>query len=271
MFFKKSIITIFILLTLFLNLSLIKAQQQTDNGEILNCYPNDGQENISIDSKIKIFFNNEIKPSDYSFTFSPYVEGKITTYQNALIFTPLRLLKKSTKYKVMIVNKKDNSYYSFSFITKSNLPKITKPDEDTLGGIKLRDNISKVIAILGEPEDKTEPLSGIEDTLYSSYIYKRKGIRIDIILSNNIWIVYRISTSASCKEGTSRGIKIGDSENKVRENYVLKSVKHGNMIDDDGSSLINRIMYCGSVYHGIEFRFDINGNVKSIAIGGFSE
>jgi len=85
--------------------------------EILNTYPKDGAENVPIDSKIKIFFNGERSPSDYEFTFSPFVEGKVTSHENSVIFTPSDSLKEGLEYKVTVKSTKNATSYNWTFTT----------------------------------------------------------------------------------------------------------------------------------------------------------
>jgi hypothetical protein len=149
----------------------------------------------------------------------------------------------------------------------SDLPQAKGPNDEKIAGIALGDEISKVIELLGEPEKKTEPVEE-PATGYKvqHYIYKTKGI--EIFLDLNEKKVVFITIESPCEEGTLRGVKIGDTESKVRKNYIL-SDPQGNVLDK--SSLANKSAFCGDVYWGIRFVFDKAGKVKTISMGAFAE
>ncbi|MEQ8169717.1 MAG: hypothetical protein ABRQ38_12570 [Candidatus Eremiobacterota bacterium] len=147
------------------------------------------------------------------------------------------------------------------------LPQARGPEGEKLAGIALGDNVSDVIKLLGEPEKKTEPVDE-PATGYKvqQYIYKTKGIKVSFDL-NEKKVIF-ITIESPCIKGTLRDVKIGDSESKVRKNYLLSdSQGHG----VDKSSLANKSAFCGDVYWGIMFVFDKSGKVKSISMGAFAE
>jgi len=87
--------------------------------EVLNTYPKDGEMNVPVDSKIKIFFGMEKNPSDYIFVFTPSVEGTVTSYSNSIIFKPEKPLTGETGYKVTVKNKSGDVLIVWGFTTES--------------------------------------------------------------------------------------------------------------------------------------------------------
>jgi len=95
---------------------------------VTNSYPEKGDKNVSVDSKIKLFFDGEVKDlSDYIFTFSPSVEGTVSFSKSSMIFEPSNSLKEGTEYEVIVKNKNDDILYSWSFATAAP-KKLTEED-----------------------------------------------------------------------------------------------------------------------------------------------
>lgn len=262
----------FLVLLIFV---LFSASAYAGSDEILNTYPGDGAEYVPLANKIKVFFDGEMDKSDYSFTIIPSLEGSISSYENAIIFTPGSSLKKSTEYKVTIKNKKNDSSYSWSFTTNStSLPPAKEPYGEKLASIAIGDSFYTVLDLLGEPDKKTEPIYyEFVHMTTQEYIYTSLGIKVSILIDSNgktYNTVNYISITSPCKKSTLRGVKIGDPESKVKANYILNYARKNSPIKN-GDSLANKDVYCGDIYFGIMFRFDENGKVKEIAIGSFAE
>jgi len=248
---------------------LLSASVYAGFDEVLSTYPEDGAEYVNPEHKIKVFFPGERNASDYEFIFTPSVSGSVTSFENGLIFTPEKVLGKSTSYEVTVKSKTNNFSYSWSFTTNStSLPPAKGTDGEKLAGIALGDSVYTVLDLLGEPDEKTDPRNcPATGEVLQHYIYTTKGIDISLDTARSSGRVSFITITSPCKEGTLRGIKIGDPESKVRANYIIQDWRDGHVINDDPSSWANSHKLCGSGYPGIDFFFDGNGRVKEIKMG----
>jgi len=188
--------------------------------------------------------------------------------------TPLDYAKEHNKFEIidiLIKNEKLEGNISgdnFSHRIKSSA-------EDTLAGISLKETSSQVIKILGNP-DVTRGGRNDFDVNLLNYRYKN-GISVTFCdyEVKNTWTVFSIYIQEPCTIGTSKGIKIGSSENEVRKNYLIKTSsklhdrKLDKIINDSTETWANKTVYCGDDYYGelIAFKFDERGNVNGIAIG----
>jgi hypothetical protein len=192
----KKLIKVALLIILTLLLLTISLYAQAN--EVLNTEPKNNAEYVSLNSKIKAYFNGDRNKSDYNFTITPSLEGTISSYENAIIFTPNNSLKESTNYKITIKNNKDGSSYSWSFTTNStSLPPAKEPSDEKLAGIALDDSVYTVLNLLGEPEEKTEPqMCQATAEILQHYIYTSKGIDISIDTARGTGTVSFITITA---------------------------------------------------------------------------
>jgi hypothetical protein len=144
---------------------------------------------------------------------------------------------------------------------------------DKIAGVGLGDTKSIVIDALGEPEEKSSPGNDAiyEEAISQYFKYKSKGIAIWFLKdADGNWKVSNISMQSPCKLGTLYGVKIGDSNKKVSETYIIREAKRGsmgNIINKDYKKWVNTSVCCGGYYDGLMFTFDKNGKVKKIVLG----
>ena len=137
-------------------------------------------------------------------------------------------------------------------------------EKEKLGDLKLSMPLNRVIKLLGEPEEKTEPkLWGADGMYHQDYNYKSKGIYLDIIMEEkeSEKKVNMIHITQPCKYKTKKGIGIGSAYDEVDftyEEYI-----------DDTSSSAEQIV-AGTIYGGIIFTFE-DMKVISIFIGAAAD
>jgi hypothetical protein len=103
--------------------------------------------------------------------------------------------------------------------TVSASGKIESPAGEKLAGIGIGDSVSTVIKLLGQPEQKrVMNYDPDPEVTIQRYTYKSKGIELDFSKDK----VSYITVTSPCKNGTSGGIKIGDTADKVKKTYLLK-------------------------------------------------
>lgn len=123
--------------------------------------------------------------------------------------------------------------------------------------------LKKMIDLLGQPEEKSEPeLWGADGEYHQTYQYPEKGIELDLIGKKETdQKINMITVHAPCEYKTQKGIGIGSSIDEVTNAYKDK-------IDPQASD--NEMIVVGSVFGGLLFDME-NNKVESIFIGASSE
>lgn len=139
-------------------------------------------------------------------------------------------------------------------------------NSESLGELCLHMTGSQLIAILGEPDKKEDPVIwGADGLLHSSWSYEKKGIEINMVKEpdkDEEAKIFSIRAFSPCVLQTKRGIKIGDKREDViraysNEIYPNNSQTEGNII-------------IGSVYGGIWVAIE-DGLISAIFIGASAE
>jgi hypothetical protein len=122
-----------------------------------------------------------------------------------------------------------------------------------------------VVNLLGEPENKTEPIVwGADGLEHQTWYYSSKGIELGFIKDEeNNKVIFSINLQSPCTLKTSKGIGIGS-----RKDEVLKAYK--NEINPEENGTDASVIVVGSIYGGLVFVLD-NDLVTSIFIGAAAE
>jgi hypothetical protein len=136
---------------------------------------------------------------------------------------------------------------------------------ETLGGIRLNMTDGQLIALFGQPENKTTPqVWGSDGLEHTTWNYVSRGLSLNLSKkpdSKDAAVVFSIRAASPCTLSTKRGIRIGDSREAVMTVYR-------NEIDESASSA--DFIVIGSVYGGIIVNFK-EGRVSEIFIGAAAE
>jgi hypothetical protein len=145
-------------------------------------------------------------------------------------------------------------------------------DEYSILGLQLLDSYDKVIQTLGEPKEKSYEVIGTfhvtDQRLYTYMHYENMIVTVQKYFDTDQYIsqegIVEIDIYGSDYK-TKRGIKVGDSIDKVKEAYAIKYVfNYGN---DPRYAIIsdfyNRVNYL-EIYKKRDFFFDY-GNINKIA------
>lgn len=140
-------------------------------------------------------------------------------------------------------------------------------ETDGMGSVKIDLSESELIALLGEPDSKTEPLVwGADGMEHCDWIYEAQGLELGMWKepeSSAEAGIFSIRAVSACTLETQRGIKIGDTQEDVETAYADE-------INEEDSSLVDNGIVAGSVYGGMIFHFE-DGKVASIFIGAAAE
>jgi len=136
---------------------------------------------------------------------------------------------------------------------------------EKLGEFKIGSSAARILEILGNPQTKSKNVFSEADGLYrQSWYYPKQGIIFQMVTENknDTPKVASIKLTLSSKLKTNRGIKIGDSYDKVVRLY-------GQYKDQENSVPFKRFV-AGSIYGGLMFSFQ-NGRVVEIFLGAAAE
>lgn len=137
-------------------------------------------------------------------------------------------------------------------------------ENDGLGAIQYRMTESALLALLGEPESRSETLNWGADGLdHTQWYYPSKGLELGMVqLPDDVEAsVFSIKAAAPCDLATQRGIKLGATYDDVIKAYAKE-------FNDDESGKNGIVL--GTVYGGIIMNLE-NGVVTSIFIGAAAE
>jgi hypothetical protein len=161
------------------------------------------------------------------------------------------------------------------WVSVITLPVLAQDDKATqlmagesLGGIKLGLTEKKLVALLGQPKEKSA-LTLMEATgdYYQTWRYPGKGLEITLSAGESktgAKTVASFTASNGCNLTTAKGIKIGSPETDVRKAY-------GSFEDKENASATQKNSFvAGSIYSGIIFTFK-DKKVSSIFFGAAAE
>lgn len=141
-----------------------------------------------------------------------------------------------------------------------------KPDNESLGDIRLGQSYSEILTLLGNPEAIANTGEWAADGLmHEDWVWEKKGI-----LAGMAWektqgetskVIFSITAMAPCTLKTKRGMGIGSNYAEVLETYKK---------DIDPEATGKTQITVGSIYGGIIFTFD-NGKVSRIFLGAAAE
>lgn len=132
-----------------------------------------------------------------------------------------------------------------------------------IGPLKLALSADETIKILGNPETKSKASVWAADGVeHQDWIYKQKGLTLDMITEGGKQKVGNMTASAPCKFKTKRGVGIGTNAQTVMNAYKAEINPSAS---DSSQSLI-----IGTVYEGIIFSIK-DGRVSSIFFGASAE
>ena len=133
-----------------------------------------------------------------------------------------------------------------------------------IGWLKCGTPMSKVIAMLGQPESKTDTaMSQIDGLLYQGWSYKKQGISIYLEGEKiSKFCVASITIYSPCILQTNRRVGIGSTEKEIEKAY-RKAIE---AVPASGE----RWIVAGTVYGGILFTMH-NHKVDTLFIGASAE
>ncbi len=136
--------------------------------------------------------------------------------------------------------------------------------KENIGGLFLGMDAEKAVALLGEPDSKTEPVEeAATGAVVSEWTWNTKGVRLIIDCSEKNYKVRMIDVRQPFRGKTSCGIGVGDSMAAANKIY-------GKYLDEDHSG--SESMVAGSIYGGILFKKGADTDeITSISIGAFAE
>jgi hypothetical protein len=136
---------------------------------------------------------------------------------------------------------------------------------ERIGEFKIDSSACIVLKILGHPQKQSKQVFSEVDALYRQiWYYSKQGITFTLVAENegDNPKVAAVKITSPSRLTTDRGIKIGDSYNKVVRIY-------GECQDQADSVPFERLT-AGSVYGGLIFSFR-NGRVVDIFLGAAAE
>ena len=132
-----------------------------------------------------------------------------------------------------------------------------------IGPLKLALSADETVKILGNPETKSKasvwPADGLE---HQEWIYKQKGLRLDMITEGGKQEIGNMTAAAPCKFKTKRGVGVGTHTQTVMNAYKAEV----NLSASDSS----QSLIIGTVYKGIVLSIK-DGRVSSIFFGSSAE
>lgn len=134
---------------------------------------------------------------------------------------------------------------------------------DSLGSLKLGQSEHDLVALLGQPDTKSDAqVWGSDGNEHSDWHYKAKGLKINMIKQpdDKEASINSITAEPPCSLATQRGVKVGDTKEAVLKAYANEY--------DAGSGSEDIVL--GSIYGGILIHIE-NGIIASIFIGAAAE
>ena len=117
--------------------------------------------------------------------------------------------------------------------------------DESIGLLKLGLNAADVEKELGKAEEKTDEQEwGADGRKHQQWLYKNKGIELDMVRDGSNQLVNTIEATGKCKFLTKRGIGIGSKKNDVIEKYK-------NEIDLNRIKEYPQYIVAGTVYGGV--------------------
>ncbi|MEA3302643.1 MAG: hypothetical protein U9Q75_05115 [Pseudomonadota bacterium] len=142
-------------------------------------------------------------------------------------------------------------------------PRLMHPE--SLGDLRIDMPESKVVELLGDPQEKSRQHLSETDALYhQEWRYPRQGIFLDLAAASaddKLRVASMRAGLYSLVE-TARGIKVGDS-------FAAVNTAYGDQLDADNSEPPFTLL-AGSPYAGVLFSFE-EGKVIQIFIGATAE
>lgn len=139
-------------------------------------------------------------------------------------------------------------------------------DMESFGDIKLGQHYKKVLAVLGEPDSKSEAQEWAADGLmHENWTWKSKGLVLNMSSDDrnrdSSLSVFMITATAPCSFKTKAGMGIGSTYEEVYKAYEKN-------IDPEATG--NTHITVGSVYGGIIFNFK-NNKAERVFLGAEAE
>lgn len=135
---------------------------------------------------------------------------------------------------------------------------------DNIGFMKMGTGDKEVVATLGKADEKNKiTVWGADGKYHQSWIYKSKGIELDLIGDEGKQILNMIIIKAPCKYETARNIKIGSTREAVLVAYKEE-------VDTSEGTSKSSSVVVGSVFGGIIFGFT-DDKVSNIFLGASTE
>lgn len=146
---------------------------------------------------------------------------------------------------------------------------LAEPNDESIGGLKTSARAPAVIALVGEPTTKSEPI--VEEATGETvalWTWPAKGLEIRVAIVGDVTMVTGITITAPSTLTTSRGIGIGAPRAAVESTYAAFRTM-GRDAEEPDPSNEDRIVI-GSIYGGTFFDFK-DGKVASIFVGANAE
>ena len=146
---------------------------------------------------------------------------------------------------------------------------LAEPNDESIGGLKTSARAPAVIALVGEPTTKSEPI--VEEATgetVAAWTWPAKGLEIRVAIVGDVTMVTGIKITAPSTLTTSRGIGIGAPRAAVESTYAAFRTM-GRDAEEPDPSNEDRIVI-GSIYGGTFFDFK-DGKVASIFVGANAE
>jgi len=135
--------------------------------------------------------------------------------------------------------------------------------EESIGGLSLGMEDSQVAALLGEPEEKTEPeVWGFDGLEHMTWNYGALGADIGFVKEGETFTVSGFSVYEPFAGQTARGVGVGSDASAVQEAYqdtIFLSEQHN-----------QGMIVVGSVYGGLIFTLE-DSKVIGIFVGASAE
>jgi hypothetical protein len=148
---------------------------------------------------------------------------------------------------------------------------LAEPTDESIGGFKNGDPMSKAEELFGPPESKEEFWEeGATGDVIAEWAWKTKGLSITAMKYADGVIGRGIYVEAPCTAKTSRGVGIGSTWAEVDALYA--PFKGQGLNPDEGEQVTwgPEKIIVGSVYGGTIFTFT-DGKVSSIFVGAAAE
>lgn len=137
-------------------------------------------------------------------------------------------------------------------------------EDEALGELKYGLEDKEIIRIIGAAESTSEAtVWGADEMEHQTWIYKSKGIELDMIRNGENQKVDMITVRYPCDLKTKENIGIGSSKEEVINAY-------NDLINQEESNVDQGIIVVGSVYGGVLFSME-NNVVSEIFIGASAD